>query len=128
VDAASGTIRLKATFDNADRALWPGLSVSTRLLVTIVKDVVVVPDSAVQRGPKGLFVYIVTSDNKAEMRDLKVGRIADGHALVERGLTPGERIITSGHYRVQPGGRVKILHDQDQRVAVKPSAEIVDRP
>jgi multidrug efflux system membrane fusion protein len=127
VDTASGTIRLKANFDNADHALWPGLSVSTRLLVTIIKDVVVVPDSAVQRGPKGLFAYVVTSDNKAEMRDLKVARIADGHALAEQGLAPGERIITSGQYRVQPGRLVEILNDLDQAVAVKPTGG-VDQP
>jgi multidrug efflux system membrane fusion protein len=127
VDTASGTIRLKANFDNADHALWPGLSVSTRLLVTIIKDVVVVPDSAVQRGPKGLFAYVVTGDNKAEMRDLKVARIADGHALVEQGLAPGERIITSGQYRVQPGRLVEILNNLDQAVAVKPTGGI-DQP
>jgi multidrug efflux system membrane fusion protein len=122
VDPASGTIRLKASFDNPDHALWPGLSVSTRLLVTILKDVVVVPDSAVQRGPNGLFAYVVTSDNRAEMRELQVGRIADGHAVVEQGLTPGERVITSGHYRVQPGGLVEILNAPEQPTAVKPIA------
>jgi membrane fusion protein, multidrug efflux system len=127
VDTASGTIRLKAHFDNADHALWPSLSVSTRLLVTIIKDVVVVPDSAVQRGPQGLFAYVVTSDNKAEMRGLKVARIADDHALVEQGLAPGERIITSGQYRVQPGRLVEILNDLDQAVAVKPTGGI-DQP
>jgi multidrug efflux system membrane fusion protein len=127
VDTASGTIRLKASFDNADHALWPGLSVSTRLLVTTINDVVVVPDSAVQRGPNGLFAYVVTSDNKAEMRDLKVERIADGHALVKQGLAPGERIITSGHYRVQPGGLVKVLNDHDQPTAVKPTGGM-DQP
>jgi multidrug efflux system membrane fusion protein len=127
VDTASGTIRLKANFDNADHALWPGLSVSTRLLVTIIKDVVVVPDSAVQRGPKGLFAYVVGSDNKAEMRDLKVARIADGHALVEQGLAPGARIITSGQYRVRPGRLVEILNDLDQPVSVKPTGGI-DQP
>src|SRR5262249_54337243 len=82
VDPASGTIKLKASFPNQDSALWPGLSVTTRLLVSTVKNVVVVPDTAVQRGPNGLFAYVVTGDGKAEMRDLKVSRIADGLALV----------------------------------------------
>jgi multidrug efflux system membrane fusion protein len=109
VDTASGTIKLKASFPNQDNALWPGLSVTTRLLVSTVKNVVVVPDAAVQRGPNGLFAYVVTGDGKAEMRDLEVARIADGQALVERGLAPGERIVTAGHYRVQPGGAVQVV-------------------
>ena len=126
VDTASGTIRLKASFDNPDKALWPGLSVSTRLLMTTIKDVVVVADSAVQRGPNGLFAYVVTAASTAELRNLKVGRIVDGTALVEQGLSPGERIITSGHYRVQPDGPVQVLEDQERRTAVKPSADKSD--
>jgi multidrug efflux system membrane fusion protein len=117
VDAASGTIRLKATFANNDGALWPGLSVSTRLLVKTIKDVVVVPDSAVQRGPDGLFAYVVTAEGKAELRNLKVGPIDDGQALVEEGLAAGERIITSGHYRVQAGGPVEVLAGRDRQAA-----------
>jgi membrane fusion protein, multidrug efflux system len=117
VDTASGTIRLKATFDNTDGALWPGLSVSTRLLVRTIKDVVVVPDSAVQRGPDGLYAYVVTSEGKAELRNLKVAQIEDGQALVEQGLAAGERIITSGHYRVQAGGPVEILDHHDRQAA-----------
>jgi membrane fusion protein, multidrug efflux system len=126
VNTASGTIRLKASFDNPDMALWPGLSVSTRLLVTTIKDVVVVADSAVQRGPNGLFAYVVTDASTAELRNLKVSRIVDGTALVEQGLSPGERIITSGHYRVQPDGPVQVLEDPDRRTAVRPSADKLD--
>jgi len=114
VDTASGTIKLKASFPNQDNALWPGLSVTTRLLVSTVKNVVVVPDNAVQRGPNGLFAYVVTDDGKAELRDLKVGRIADGEALVEHGLSPGERIITAGHYRLQPGSAVEVVEGPGQ--------------
>lgn len=117
VDPASGTIRLKASFPNANNALWPGLSVTTRLLVSTIKNVVVVPDAAVQRGPKGLYAYVVTGDGKAEMRDLKVARIADGQALVEEGLAPGERIVTSGHYRVQPGARVEVIGADQPKAA-----------
>jgi multidrug efflux system membrane fusion protein len=117
VDPASGTISLKASFPNEDNALWPGLSVTTRLLVSTVKNVVVVPDSAVQRGPNGLFAYVVTGDGKAELRDLKVGRIRDGQALVEQGLAPGERIVTAGHYRVQPGARVEVVAGPDRPAA-----------
>jgi len=128
VDTASGTIRLKATFDNKDGALWPGLSVSTRLLVKTMQDVVVVPDSAVQRGPNGLFAYVVTPDGKAQLRDLKVGPIEDGQALVEAGLAAGDKIITSGHYRVQAGGPVEVLGDQDRQAADTRPQGKVDAP
>jgi len=114
VDTASGTIRLKATFENRDGALWPGLSVTTHLLVNTINDAVVVPDSAVQRGPNGLFAYVVGADGKAELRNLTVGRIENGQALVEQGLAPGEQIVTSGHYRVQPGGALRIVDAQDR--------------
>jgi multidrug efflux system membrane fusion protein len=117
VDVASGTIKLKASFPNDDNALWPGLSVTTRLLVGTVKNAVVVPDDAVQRGPNGLFAYVVTADGKAEMRDLKVGRIAGGQALVEQGLAAGDRIVTAGHYRVQPGGAVEVVGGPERPAA-----------
>jgi multidrug efflux system membrane fusion protein len=117
VDIASGSIKLKASFPNTDNALWPGLSVTTRLLVRTVKNVVVVPDAAVQRGPNGLFAYIVTKDDNAELRDLKVARIADGRALVKQGLSPGERLVTAGHYRLQPGAPVEIVEGPDRPAA-----------
>jgi multidrug efflux system membrane fusion protein len=126
VDPASGTIRLKASFDNPDKALWPGLSVTTRLLVKTLPDVVAVPDAAVQRGPNGLYAYVVTPGSKAELRDIQVGQIEGGLALVEKGLSPGERIVTAGHYRVLPGGPVQVLDDQERRTAVTPSAQKVD--
>jgi len=121
VDPASGTIKLKASFDNPDNALWPGLSVTTRLLVDTLKDVLVVPDAAVQRGPDGLYVYVVTAASQAELRGGKVGRIEGGLALIEQGLSAGERIVTSGHYRVQPGGRVAVT-DGEARTAVQSAA------
>ena len=106
VDATSGTIRLKAVFDNKDHALWPGQSVSTRLLVKTLKDATVVPDEAVQHGADGLYAYVVNQDNKAELRKLKVGRSFNGRSVVESGLSPGERVITVGQFRVQPGSLV----------------------
>lgn len=103
VDTTSGTIRLKAIFENKDHALWPGLSVSTRLLVDTLKDATVIPDDAVQHGNDGLYVYIVQDGNKADLRKIKAGQSTDGRTLVESGLTPGEQVIVSGQYRVQPG-------------------------
>src|SRR5215468_2966298 len=103
VDTTSGTIRLKAVFDNRDHALWPGQSVSTRLLVATLKDATVVPDDAVQHGNDGLYAFSVNAENKAELRRIKVTKSIDGRSVVDEGLSPGERVITSGQYRVQPG-------------------------
>jgi len=103
VDTTSGTIRLKAVFDNKDHALWPGQSVSTRLLVKTLKDATVVPDDAIQHGTEGLYAYAVNKDNKAELRKVKVSQSIDGRAVVDEGLSPGDRVITAGQYKVQPG-------------------------
>jgi multidrug efflux system membrane fusion protein len=103
VDTSSGTVRLKAVFDNKDHALWPGQSVSTRLLIATLKDATVVPDDAVQHGPNGLYAYTVTPENKAELRTIKVTRSIDGRSVVDEGLSPGDRVITAGQFKVQPG-------------------------
>jgi membrane fusion protein, multidrug efflux system len=106
VDTTSGTIRLKAVFDNKNHALWPGQSVSTRLLVKTLKDATVVPDDGIQHSTDGLYAYTVTQDNKAELRKVKVSQSIDGHSVVDQGLTPGERVITGGQFKVQPGSLV----------------------
>jgi multidrug efflux system membrane fusion protein len=106
VDTTSGTIRLKAVFDNKDHALWPGQSVSTRLLVTTLKDATVVPDDAIQHGADGLYAFTVNADNKAELRKIKVSASIDGRSVIDQGLTPGERVIVSGQYKVQAGSVV----------------------
>jgi len=103
VDTTSGTIRLKAVFDNKNHALWPGQSVSTRLLVKTLKDATVVPDDAIQHGNDGLYAYTVNQDNKAELRKIKVSQSIDGRSVVDDGLSPGQQVITSGQYKVQPG-------------------------
>jgi membrane fusion protein, multidrug efflux system len=103
VDTTSGTIRLKAVFDNKNHALWPGQSVSTRLLVTTLKDATVVPDDAVQHGTDGLYAFSVNQENKAELRKIKVTKSIDGRSVVDEGLTPGQQVITAGQYKVQPG-------------------------
>src|SRR5437764_11280918 len=103
VDTTSGTIRLKAVFDNKDHALWPGQSVSTRLLVATLKDATVMPDDAVQHGNDGLYAFSVNAENKAELRRIKVTKSIDGRSVVDEGLAPGEQVITAGQYKVQPG-------------------------
>jgi membrane fusion protein, multidrug efflux system len=119
VDTTSGTIRLKAVFDNKDHALWPGQSVSTRLLVTTLKDATVVPDDAVQRGAAGLYAFAVNSDNKAELRKIKVSKSIDGRSVVEQGLTPGERVIVAGQYKVQAGSTVATTVANSQQAPAK---------
>src|SRR6267142_1313097 len=106
VDTTSGTIRLKAVFENKNHALWPGQSVSTRLLVKTLKDATVVPDDGIQHSTDGLYAYTVGQDNKAELRKVKVSQSIDGRSVVDQGLSPGERVITGGQFKVQPGSLV----------------------
>lgn len=108
VDTTSGTIRLKATFDNKDHALWPGLSISTRLLVNTVSNAVVIPDDAIQHGSDGLYVYAVAQDNKAEVRKIKVGPSTNGKTMVDSGVNAGEQVVVRGQYRLQPGAPLNV--------------------
>jgi membrane fusion protein, multidrug efflux system len=107
VDQASGTIRMKATFENKDNVLWPGLSVATRLLVNKLKDATVIPDNAVQRGPNGLYAFVVGDDNKVAVQAIKVSQSGDGESVVEQGLTPGQRVVVTGQYRLEIGSLVQ---------------------
>ncbi|MGA2290596.1 efflux RND transporter periplasmic adaptor subunit [Bradyrhizobium sp.] len=123
VDTTSGTIRLKAVFDNKNHALWPGQSVSTRLLVQTLKDATVVPDEAIQHSNDGLYAYSVNQANKAELRRIKVSQSIDGRSVVDSGLSPGEQVVTAGQFRVQPGSLVSTAvasSDPAQQAKVKP--------
>jgi len=112
VDQASGTIQMKASFDNQDNALWPGLSVSTRLLVRTAKDATIVAQPAIQHGPDGLFVYVVGQDNKAKKQNVKVSEQNLDDALVADGLSVGQKVVVSGQSRVQDGVLVKPTEQQ----------------
>jgi multidrug efflux system membrane fusion protein len=103
VDQASGTIRMKATFENKDNVLWPGLSVSTRLLLDTLKQVAVVPDGAIGRGPDGLYAFVLGPGNKVEMRPIKVSHEGDGEAVIAQGLSPDEKVVISGQYQLDQG-------------------------
>ena len=103
VDSTSGTVRLKAVFDNKNHALWPGQSVSTRLLVQTLKGATVAPDEAIQHGTEGLYAFVVNQDNKAELRKVKISQSIDGRSVVDSGLSPGDKVITAGQYKVQAG-------------------------
>jgi multidrug efflux system membrane fusion protein len=107
VDQASGTIRLKGVFDNKDNILWPGMSVQTRLLVDTLKQVVVIPEDAVQHGPNGLFAFVIGDDNKANVEPITVSQTGEGKAVVQLGLDAGQRVVVAGQYRLQAGTVVK---------------------
>jgi multidrug efflux system membrane fusion protein len=123
VDTSSGTVRLKGVFDNKDHALWPGQSVSTRLLIKTLKDATVIPDDAVQHGPDGLYAYLVNKENKAELRKIRVVRSIDGRSVVDEGLTPGEQVITAGQFKVQPGTLVTTAVASSDQAQTKVTSE-----
>ncbi|HKS62329.1 MAG TPA: efflux RND transporter periplasmic adaptor subunit [Xanthobacteraceae bacterium] len=108
MDQTTGTIRMKAEFPNKDLQLWPGQFVNVRVLVETLKQVVVVPVSAVQRGPSGTFVYAVDADSKAVVRAVKVGQQDDTSAVIPEGLKPDERVVTTGFTRLSNGTRVRV--------------------
>lgn len=115
VDMTTGSIKLKGKFANPEKSLWPGLSVATRLQIKTEHNVVVIPDAAVQRGPDKLFAYVVGPDNKAELRDLVVGEIQDGEAVIKSGVKAGEQVVTAGYYRLQPGSTVDLPNVQQKK-------------
>ena len=108
IDAATGTIRLKAEFENKDNALWPGLAVTTGLTVGVDKNALVVPAEAIQHSQKGLYVYTVDKQNRAVMRPVKVTRQNVSSAVVSDGLDEGDRIVTVGQSMLQQGAPVTI--------------------
>jgi multidrug efflux system membrane fusion protein len=108
VDAATGTIRLKAEFDNKDGELWPGLAVTTDLTLGVDRDVLTVPEGAIQHGQNGLFVYVVDERNRAAVRPVKVARQNAMTAVISEGLSGGEQVVTTGQLLLQPGALVAI--------------------
>jgi membrane fusion protein, multidrug efflux system len=106
VSQATGTISLKARFDNKDNALWPGLSVTTRMLIDTVKQVIVVPQDGVQHGPSGLFAYVIGSNGKIGVRPIKVSQSGDAKAVVSDGLNVGDKIVVAGQSRLFDGAMV----------------------
>jgi membrane fusion protein, multidrug efflux system len=108
VDLPTGTIRLKAEFDNKDNALWPGLAVTTGLQLGIDKGVLIVPEEVVQHGEKGLYVFVVDDQNRAQVRQVKVAHQNTTSAVISDGLKEGDRVVTSGQFLLQPGSIVSI--------------------
>jgi len=111
----TGTIRLRATFPNAKRLLWPGELVNARLLLKTLPQGVTVAAGAVQQGPKGSYVYVVDPDGRAQMRPVEVGQISDGEALIDSGLKPNETIVVEGQYRLSPNTEVRVVQGDDRK-------------
>jgi len=108
VSSDTGTIRLKATFANADRRLWPGQFVDVVLTLTTRPDAIVVPSEAVQTGQQGLFVFIVKPDMTVESRPVSVAMTLGGETVIDSGVSPGEQVVTDGQFQLVPGARVQI--------------------
>jgi multidrug efflux system membrane fusion protein len=112
VDQATGTIRLKARFDNEEERLWPGAFVSARVILSVRNNAATVPSQTVQQGPDGYYAYVIKPDDTVERRAVDVASIQDGIAVVTKGLSAGERVVVDGQYRLTNGARVKISAPQ----------------
>ncbi len=113
VDPTTGTVRLKAEFPNANLQLWPGQFVNVRLLIDTLRQVVVVPTSAVQRGPSGTFVFVIGEDSTVAMRRVTISRQDDVRAVVADGLQSGERLVTSGFARLADKAPVEVTSTEE---------------
>jgi multidrug efflux system membrane fusion protein len=110
-DATTGTIKLKAEFPNADKALWPGQFVNVVLTLHEQKDAIVAPSAAVQNGPTGQYVFVVKPDSTVELRNIKIARAEGNDTVVSAGLKPGDQVVTVGQLRLAPGTRVSVGKD-----------------
>jgi len=108
IDQTTGTVKLKATFPNDDLKLWPGKFVNARLVLTTEKNAIVVPASVVQRGPEGIYAYVIKPDKTVAMQAVEVGPTENGETLIESGLTPGQQVVVDGQYKLQPGSHVEL--------------------
>ena len=107
IDQASGTIQVKAVFPNANETLWPGEFVNARVLLQTLHHALMIPTAAIERGPQGVFTYVVKADSTVEPRTLQIGQHTQGRTVVTSGLREGERVVTSNQYQLQPGALVK---------------------
>jgi multidrug efflux system membrane fusion protein len=112
VDPTTGTIRLKATFPNTSHTLWPGQFVRVTLKMGSIARAIVIPNQAVQSGQDGTFVYIVKPDNRVDVRPVTTAQRIGEETVVERGLQPGETVVTEGTLRLVPGSRISVRDQQ----------------
>ena len=112
INTTTATIRLKAIFDNPQHALWPNGFVKANLTLDTLKGVLAVPNSVVQSGPQGTFVYIVTSDQTAQVRKVDVEMVQGDTAIIRSGLAPGETVVSEGQNQLRPGAKVAVRNPQ----------------
>lgn len=106
IDVSTGTVQLKAVFDNPDNSLWPNQFVNAHLLLETMKDAITAPASAMQRGPDGTFTYVVDSSNTVQMRPVDVALTQGTTVVIGKGLQSGDRVVTDGQEKLQAGMRV----------------------
>lgn len=106
INAATGTIRIKALFPNGEQKLWPNQFVKARVLVDTRKQAIIVPAAVIQRGPKGTFAYVVEADQKVSARPVEVDRVQGENAILLKGLEVGEQVVVDGQFQLKPGGKV----------------------
>jgi multidrug efflux system membrane fusion protein len=111
IDQTTGTVRIKAIFDNPDLTLFPNQFVNARLLLEVLQNVVVVPAAAVSRGPQGTFVYVVKEDKTVTVRPVVLGETTEGVSVVTQGLTPGDPVVVEGAERLREGAPVEVKDD-----------------
>jgi multidrug efflux system membrane fusion protein len=112
VDATTGTIKLKGTFANSGRRLWPGQFVNCVLTLTTIPDAVVIPTQAIQTGQQGQFVFVVKGDGSVDLRPVVSGETLDGETVISSGVNPGESVVTDGQLQLAPGSRVVVKREQ----------------
>jgi len=117
IDPTTGTIRVKAIFPNAAQRLWPGEFVTARVHLDTRHAALTIPAAALQRGPNGMFAFVVKPDSTVEARPLKVSGNTEDIVVVDSGLEPGERVAVSNIYRLQPGLRVRVNDAAPAQVA-----------
>jgi multidrug efflux system membrane fusion protein len=118
----TGSIQLKANFDNKANRLWPGELVNARLLVDVRHNGLTVPAAVVQQGAQGPYAYVVNSDSTVSIRPIKVAQISDGQALIDSGLKANEQVVVDGQYKLQPGAHVTLLHGKAAQEAAAQDA------
>jgi multidrug efflux system membrane fusion protein len=119
VDQTTGTIRIKGTFPNTDRRLWPGQYVNVTVTLSMDPKAIVVPSVAVQAGQQGSYVFVVNAEQKVDLRPVTVGRTNATETVIESGLKPGETIVTDGHLRLVPGSRITVKGQSEQPADAK---------
>ena len=115
VDPTTGTIKVKGTFPNEDRRLWPGQFVNVTVRLTSDPKALVVPSAAVQTGQQGTFVFVVKPDQTVELRTVAVARIAGDETVLASGVSPGDTVVTDGHLRLVPGSRISVKNSNGPR-------------